>query len=129
MVVCFCNVCVTKKEPKYLLHMMTIFPRRVHPYYTEITSQVMRSLTLPGLSLIHCAKFIRHITGFIRLLNVVRFFYFRIFKTNKTIFCHAVLSVPCGLVVTCYERTDPLALLYILLSCVLSGVVFESIDS
>ena len=34
--------------------------------------------------------------------------------------CHTVLSVPCSLVVTCLERTDLLALLYIMFSCVLS---------
>ena len=31
---------------------------------------------------------------------------------------HTVLSVPCSLVVTCWERADLLALLYLMLSCV-----------
>ena len=49
--------------------------------------------------------------------------------------CHAVFSVPCSLVVTCWERADLLALLYVLCSCHLpiwcpgSGVVFDCIDS
>ena len=33
--------------------------------------------------------------------------------------CYAVLSVPCGLVVTCWERADLLALLCVMFSCVL----------
>ena len=33
--------------------------------------------------------------------------------------CHAVLSVPCSLVVTCWQRVDLLALLYTMFSCVL----------
>ena len=32
--------------------------------------------------------------------------------------CYAVLSVPCSLVVTCWERAALLALLFVLLSCV-----------
>ena len=32
--------------------------------------------------------------------------------------CLAVLSVPCSLVVTCCERADLLALLYVIFSCV-----------
>ena len=32
--------------------------------------------------------------------------------------CHTFLSVPCNLVVTCWERADLLALLYMVLSCV-----------
>ena len=31
-----------------------------------------------------------------------------------------VLSVPCSLVVTCWEKADLLALLYVMFSCVLS---------
>ena len=34
------------------------------------------------------------------------------------IVCHTVLSDPCSLVVTCLERADLLALLYVMLSCV-----------
>ena len=34
--------------------------------------------------------------------------------------CHAVSSVPCSLVVTCWEISDLLALLYVIFSCVLS---------
>ena len=34
--------------------------------------------------------------------------------------CHTVLSVLCNLVVTCWERADVLALLYMMFSCVLS---------
>ena len=34
--------------------------------------------------------------------------------------CCAVLSVPCSLVVTCWERADLLALLCVVLYCVLS---------
>ena len=34
--------------------------------------------------------------------------------------CHIVLSVPCSLVVICWERADPLTLLYVIFSCVLS---------
>ena len=33
---------------------------------------------------------------------------------------HAVLSVPCSPVVTCWERADIMALLYVMFSCVLS---------
>ena len=52
--------------------------------------------------------------------------------------CHAVLSVPCSLVLTCWERADLLVLLYVMISCVFfhfliwcpgSGVVFDYIDS
>ena len=32
--------------------------------------------------------------------------------------CHTVLSVSCSLVVTCWERADLLALLYVIFSCV-----------
>ena len=32
--------------------------------------------------------------------------------------CYAVLSVPCNLVITCWERTDLLALLCVVFSCV-----------
>ena len=32
--------------------------------------------------------------------------------------CHAFLSVHCSLVVTCWERADLLALLYVMFSCV-----------
>ena len=32
--------------------------------------------------------------------------------------CHAVLSVPCSCVVTCWERANLLALLYVVFSCV-----------
>ena len=32
--------------------------------------------------------------------------------------CNTVLSVPCSLVVTCWERADLLALLYVMFSCV-----------
>ena len=32
--------------------------------------------------------------------------------------CHDVLSVPCGLVVTCWERANLLALLCVMFSCV-----------
>ena len=32
--------------------------------------------------------------------------------------CHTVLSAPCSLVVTCWERADLLALLYVIFSCV-----------
>ena len=32
--------------------------------------------------------------------------------------CHTVLSVPYNLVVICWERGDPLALLYVMFSCV-----------
>ena len=31
--------------------------------------------------------------------------------------CHAVLSVPCSHLVTCWERADLLALLYVMFSC------------
>ena len=31
---------------------------------------------------------------------------------------HTVSSVPCGLVITCRERADLLALLYVMVSCV-----------
>ena len=35
--------------------------------------------------------------------------------------CHAILSsIYCSLVVTCMERADPLALLYVVIYCVLS---------
>ena len=34
--------------------------------------------------------------------------------------CHAVLSVPCSLVITCWERADLLALLCVMFSYVLS---------
>ena len=32
--------------------------------------------------------------------------------------CHAVLSVRCSIVVTCWERANLLALLYVMFSCV-----------
>ena len=32
--------------------------------------------------------------------------------------CHTVLSVSCSLVITCWERVDLLALLYVMFSCV-----------
>ena len=34
--------------------------------------------------------------------------------------CHAIFSVPCSLVVVCLERAHPLALLWVMFSCVLS---------
>ena len=34
--------------------------------------------------------------------------------------CYAVLSVPCSLVITCWERVDLLALLWVVFACVLS---------
>ena len=34
--------------------------------------------------------------------------------------CHAIFSDPCSLVVTCLKRADPLALLCVIFSCVLS---------
>ena len=37
--------------------------------------------------------------------------------------CHTVLSVPCSLVVTCWQRADLLALLYMMFSCVF--VIFQ----
>ena len=51
--------------------------------------------------------------------------------------CNTVLSVPCSLVGNCWERTDNLALLYMMISCVChysiwcsgSGVVFDCLDS
>ena len=36
----------------------------------------------------------------------------------RVCFCHTVLSNPCGLVVTCWDRADLLALLYLTFSCV-----------
>ena len=33
-------------------------------------------------------------------------------------FCHTVLSVPCSLAVTCLERADHLALLFMMSACV-----------
>ena len=49
--------------------------------------------------------------------------------------CRTVLSVPCSLVVTCWERADLLALLCVMFSCVChfliwcpgSGVVLDCI--
>ena len=52
--------------------------------------------------------------------------------------CHAVLSVPCSLVVACWERAELLALLNVMFHCVMSlfpiwcprsDVVFDCIDS
>ena len=50
--------------------------------------------------------------------------------------CRAVLSVPCNLVVTCWEMTGPLTLLCVMLFCVFvtlwcpgAGVVFDCIES
>ena len=49
--------------------------------------------------------------------------------------CHTVSSVPCSVVITCWERADLLTLLYVMFSCVLSlshmvsWVVFDCIDS
>ena len=46
--------------------------------------------------------------------------------------CHAILSVPCSLVVTCWESDDLLTLLYLShcpICCPGSGVVFDCIDS
>ena len=39
--------------------------------------------------------------------------------------CHAVLPVPFSLVVTCWERTDLLALLNMMLSCVFVSFPFS----
>ena len=55
------------------------------------------------------------------------------FLLSFCVSCHTVLSVPCSLVVTCWERADLLTLLYVMFSCVLSffiwypgsGVIFE----
>ena len=54
-------------------------------------------------------------------------------------FCvgHGGLSFPCSLVVTCWEKANLLALLYVIVSCVFffpiwcprAGVVFDCIDS
>ena len=33
--------------------------------------------------------------------------------------CHTVLSVPCSIVIACWEMADPLALLYVMFSCAL----------
>ena len=45
--------------------------------------------------------------------------------------CHVFLSFHCSLVVTCWERADLLARLYLKFSCVLSlsHVVFDCVDS
>ena len=52
--------------------------------------------------------------------------------------CHTVLSVHCSLVVTCWERADLLALLYVMLFvcfyhfpmwCPELGVILDCIDS
>ena len=51
--------------------------------------------------------------------------------------CYTVLFVPCSLMVTCCDRADPLAFLFVMLSCVLSlshmcsglGVVLVCVDS
>ena len=49
--------------------------------------------------------------------------------------CHTVMSVSCSLMITCCERTDLLALLYVTFSCVLSlshtvlAVVLDCINS
>ena len=42
--------------------------------------------------------------------------------------CHAVLSVPCSLVVTCWERDDLLALLYEKFSCVFVTFSYSVLD-
>ena len=47
-------------------------------------------------------------------------------------FCHTSLFVSCGLVVTCWEMTDLLALLYMLFYChfpIWHPVVLDCIDS
>ena len=60
------------------------------------------------------------------------------FLEGMVFVCHNALSVPCSLVVICWERADFLALLYVMFSCVFchfpiwypgSGVVFDCIDS
>ena len=51
--------------------------------------------------------------------------------------CYVVLSVHCGLVVTCWERAEIMTLLFVMFSCVMSlfhmmscaGMVFDYIDS
>ena len=51
--------------------------------------------------------------------------------------CYAILSVPCSLVITCWEKVDLLVLLCIVFFCILSlshmvsrpGVVLGCIDS
>ena len=51
--------------------------------------------------------------------------------------CHAVMSVPCSLVVTCWEKADLLSLLFKMFSCVfvtfpydvLGSVWYDCIDS
>ena len=39
--------------------------------------------------------------------------------------CHIVLSVSCSLLVTCWERADLLALLYVMFSCVFVTLPFN----
>ena len=42
--------------------------------------------------------------------------------------CHTVSSVPCSLVVTCWERADPLTLLYVMFSCVFVTFLYGVLD-
>ena len=39
--------------------------------------------------------------------------------------CHTVLFVPCSLLVTCWERTDLLAILYVMFFCVFVTVPYD----
>ena len=60
-----------------------------------------------------------------------------LFVICASCFRHAALSVPCSVVVTCWERADLLALLYLMFSgfchfsiwCPRSDLVFDCIDS
>ena len=42
--------------------------------------------------------------------------------------CHAVLSVPCNLVVTCWERADLLTLLYVMFSSVFVTCPYDVLE-
>ena len=69
--------------------------------------------------------------------RVVSLFKLYSFLNIGVFVCHTVLSVPCSLVVTCWERADLLALVYdvflcfchVQIWCSRSGVVFNCIDS
>ena len=74
---------------------------------------------------------------YILTLSVPRWcFFFWSFLLFMFRVCHAVLSVHCSIVVTCWERAGLLALLCVMFSCVsvtfpcgVTGVVLDYIDS
>ena len=58
------------------------------------------------------SNFITHCSKWMLLFGYFLLFMFHVYL------CYAVLSVPCSIVITCWERADLLALLCVMFSCV-----------